>query len=321
MQAKGMLAAAYFESGIVDLARDNFEQVMATAPDVKVAMTLAEIERSEGNIDASVDWLQKAVELDPAGMPARQSLANVELKRGNTDTAAKLLRDLRKDYPNAPELNLLAGEVYLALGNYKDSIAAFDRALAVQPTEFLTLRRYAAGNQSGQDDAWRALAKWFADHPGHINAGLQLAQAYGEREWHDQSVATYEKVLKVDPGNVLALNNIAWAYLARGRDGDLKRGLDAASKAYNKMPQFAAVGDTYGWLLVKDGQHQRAVEILATAAAGTDVDPEISYHYAVALEAVGKDAEAAALLDRLLADDKSFDSRADAEALQRRLSP
>lgn len=316
-----MLAAAYKDARMYDRAIDNLERVMATAPDAGAAASLAEAYGFAGKPDAAARWLRKSVELEPTSFPARRALAALELQLGNTDAALNLINELRKEDPNAPDLDVLQGDALLASGDSRRGIAAYDRALARQPSELVVLKRYRAGALTGEENAWQVLKDWLEEHPGDIRVGLQLAQDYGRRGWHDETIKAYRAVLEADPNNIPALNNLAWAHIERGNEGDLKLGLFSASKAYGKQPQIAAIGDTYGWLLLQDGQSKRAVEILGKAASSADATPDILYHHAVALDTVGRDAEAASLLNRLLADQTPFDSREEAEALKKRLSP
>ncbi|MBT8130771.1 MAG: tetratricopeptide repeat protein, partial [Gammaproteobacteria bacterium] len=127
-------------------------------------------------------------------------------------------------------------------------------------------------------------------------------------------------MLENNPDNFVTQNNIAWSYMTRGNAGDLKKALDSAASAYQQRPDIAAIADTYGWILLQDGQNKKAVEILQPAAQGSKADPEILYHYAAALDANDRDSEALKIVNRALASDATFASRDDAEILQRRLS-
>ncbi|MDH3646455.1 MAG: PEP-CTERM system TPR-repeat protein PrsT [Gammaproteobacteria bacterium] len=320
MGRKG-LAQAYLQSGMNERAIEIYEQLMASEPSADIASTLAKIERRGGDLDAAVDWLGKAIELKPGDMQLGAILAGIEAQRGNTKLAVNLVRDLRKEFPDATELYALEGEVLLANKDYKRSTRAFDRAIEAEPSEALVLKRYASAKLAGDEDAWRGLESWFSRNPDDLRIGIQLAQAYSERDWNDESIDVYRTLLDADPDNFLALNNIAWVYVLRGSDGDLQLALKAASKAHELKPDIAAIADTYGWILLKDGQNDKALKLLVQAADGADTDPEIRYHLAAALGANDRNSEAISILDGLLAGDRTFESREDAEILRRRLSP
>ncbi|NNF67164.1 MAG: tetratricopeptide repeat protein [Gammaproteobacteria bacterium] len=314
------LAQAYMQAGKTDLAIQNYEQVMEMAPNADVASVLAMAHSSGGNYDVAASWLEKANMLKPGDMALQAALAGIEAKRGNIDTAVTKVRQLRRDFPDAEQLNALEGEILLAAKDYKGSIKALDRALESDPSAGLIVRRFNAGKGDGDEEAWRILENWYSKNPKDDLVGVQLAQEYSSREWHDEAIDVYQTMLKNNPDNFVTQNNIAWSYMTRGNAGDLKKALDSAASAYQRRPDIAAIADTYGWILLQDGQNKKALEILQPAAQGSKADPEILYHYAAALDANDRDSEALKIVNRALASDATFTSRDDAEILQRRLS-
>ncbi len=316
--AHAVLGQIFQESGLSERAIGHFEKSLELEPDAGVATVIGNLYRQSGEPDAAVPWLNRAMEIDPSNLQARMLLATVEFERGNLQRATGLADDLAEENPGNADILTLHGDILLQAGDYAGATEAFDAAASIRPGEIATIKRYEARRQASRDDAWRVLEDWFDDHPGHVRAGIMLAQDYTSREWHDEAVSAYRKVLSTDPTNVVALNNLAWVYLKRGDEGDLKRALNAAERAYRERPDNPSIADTYGWVLLQEDNVDQAMPLLRKAAQG-ESDPEIRYHFAVALESAGENAEAAAVLDRLLADGDAFDSRADAEALRRRL--
>ncbi|NNM20523.1 MAG: PEP-CTERM system TPR-repeat protein PrsT [Gammaproteobacteria bacterium] len=315
-----LLAKAYLSAGMTDKAIDNFEQVMVDMPNADVAATLAMAYAEEKNLDAAAKWLEEGISLEPDNMPIRVALARLELNRGNENAAATLMRELRKDFPDAAEPYVIEGEVLMAQGDYNGAIAAYDKAADISPSASAALRQYQAQRKAGRDEAYRSLEEWAEKEPGNMRVSLALGMDYSARDWNDEAVAAYRRVLEADPDNLIALNNLAWVYDARGGDQDAERALNAATRAYKQRPGVAAIADTYGWFLLRAGRGAEALEVLEKAAASGS-DPEINYHLAAALDDQGRTADAVALLDRVLADNAEFSSRAEAEVLRRRLSP
>ncbi|MFT5175673.1 MAG: Tfp pilus assembly protein PilF, partial [Gammaproteobacteria bacterium] len=131
-----------------------------------------------------------------------------------------------------------------------------------------------------------------------------------------QAVADYERVLETNPDNVLALNNLAWLYEARGDT----RALTMAKKAYDLLPERAEVADTYGWFLVKSGKVEQGLSLLDKALKGAPGNADIRYHQAAALHQAGESKRATALLDELLKDAADFAERSAAEKLLKQLN-
>ncbi|PTB82568.1 hypothetical protein C9933_01600, partial [Methylophaga nitratireducenticrescens] len=95
--------------------------------------------------------------------------------------------------------------------------------------------------------------------------------------------------------NAVALNNLAWLYYETGDN----RALDTARKAYELVPDSAAVADTYGWILFESGEHQQSLVVLEKAH---ELDPgsrEIAMHLVEAYRAAGRDDDARRILTKL----------------------
>jgi Tfp pilus assembly protein PilF len=75
------------------------------------------------------------------------------------------------------------------------------------------------------------------------------------------------------------------------------RALETARAAFELMPENTAVMDSYGWILLQDGQVEKSRELLANAAAKT-TNASTHYHYAMALVASGKPDQAKEILER-----------------------
>jgi Flp pilus assembly protein TadD len=103
-------------------------------------------------------------------------------------------------------------------------------------------------------------------------------------------VQEFETVLKRDPGNVVALNNLAWLKLQRGAITDA---LKLALRAYERNGQSPDIADTYGWALIQSGRVADALPVLSAAQAAAPTVPGIRYHLAVALAQSGSKPEAA----------------------------
>jgi cellulose synthase operon protein C len=72
---------------------------------------------------------------------------------------------------------------------------------------------------------------------------------------------------------------------------------------------------------VRNGENARGLTLLESAAAAPDAPLEMRYHLAVALKNAGRADEARRTLAALVATGRTFDGRADAEALLKALPP
>ena len=91
-------------------------------------------------------------------------------------------------------------------------------------------------------------------------------------------------------------------------------------RAHTVAPQNTAITDTLGWIMVQKGDATNGIKFLQQAAGASPNSPDIQYHYAAALDATGKKADATDLLKKTLASGKDFDGKKDAQALLDKLS-
>ncbi len=104
-----------------------------------------------------------------------------------------------------------------------------------------------------------------------------LAEIYHNSKQDDLSDKTYEKALAIDPDNVSVLNNYSYYLSVRGMKLDEAERMSKKSLTLN--PGEATYLDTYGWILYKKGDYekaktfiQRAIDLFGANADGTLYD-------------------------------------------------
>ncbi len=121
--------------------------------------------------------------------------------------------------------------------------------------------------------------------------------------YRDQAIAGYESLLDKWPTNSNILNNLA--YLLAGNQERLSEALAYAQKAWAAAPNNPVILDTYGYVLLKDGQYQRAVELLSAARQQYEqhqsrVPPQVFEHLGQAWEALGEKEKARQAFEQAL---------------------
>jgi len=116
--------------------------------------------------------------------------------------------------------------------------------------------------------------------PQNPQANLQLALTLDAAGMKRESLPLYEAVLKGDPENVLALNNLAYTYAEEGRD--LDQALTYAQRAKQKWPTNDDVTDTLGWVYIKKKLNDNAITIFKELTSRKPKNPQYHYHLGVA---------------------------------------
>jgi putative PEP-CTERM system TPR-repeat lipoprotein len=247
---------------------------------------------------------QPAAGVDPQHAAAMLGLAALAASRRDFAAAKDWLERL----PASPDRLRLEGQIAAAEGRFADSASAFSQAFSQQPSAELALAAYAVAKRANREKPDAELLAFSADHPSDPRVNFALGSIALEGQDDDAAIKRFDAVLEADPKNVAALNNLAWLYDQRGD----RRGLDLAKRAYDLEPGNPSVADTLGWIHVRAGRAVEALPLLEQAAAKSK-DPEIRYHWAVALADQGDGAKARGILQALLASNADFPSRRDAE--------
>jgi len=244
-------------------------------------------------------WLQALVAAEQ--WPAARDLVMAALSKTPTDGQALLL---------ATKIERTSGNFYAALAYIKE----FERLYPQDARGTLTKAdtQFAAGDAGAARATYVA---WLKTHPQDVTVLLALASMDDAQGSADAAIAGYEAALKLDAENPVALNNLAYALFQRG-DARAQSLAERAHRAAPETPQFL---DTLGWILLKTGSAQDALQHLRKASEAAPTDALIHYHYAAALAANDRKDEAIAVLDGVLSNDRMFSDRAAAETLRRQL--
>ena len=252
-----------------------------------------------------------------AGAPADQQLTEallveavlIEVAVRSPESAREGLERLRAASPAADALPFLEAEVLLLEERRAEAMAAYTR-LAAAGDRRSVLRLAALQQQSGELNAALALLDdWLRTNPDDDAAKLLRANAL-LRSDRAQAIAQYEAMAASE--NPVALNNLAWLYMEVGDE----RAVATAQRALALAPNNADIADTLGWILVQNGQAERAIGLIRRSSEEKPDDATVRYHLGVAYLDAGRTAAGRAALEEAIRLGP-FPEREDAE---RRLS-
>ena len=124
----------------------------------------------------------------------------------------------------------------------------------------------------------------------NINIMEDLANVYAELDKGDESVALYEKIIKLNPESPSIQNNYAFVL------SQLNRDLDKAMKMVNKAlkkEKSAAFCDTKAWILYRQKKYKQAENWIIKALDYDDVGADIYFHLGEIFKAMGDNEKAA----------------------------
>ncbi|MDC0204226.1 hypothetical protein OAJ65_00355 [Flavobacteriales bacterium] len=151
--------------------------------------------------------------------------------------------------------------------------------------------------------------KWFKNYDiaiSSLNIGIEfiidndklflefyssLADAYHATKQHNLSDSLYEKVLEIDPENVIVLNN--YSYYLSLRKANLNKAKEMSFKCNNIEIDNGTYQDTYAWVLYQMKEFKEARQwIIKALKNGSDKSAVVVEHYGDILYQLGEIDEA-----------------------------
>ncbi|HYT75768.1 MAG TPA: tetratricopeptide repeat protein, partial [Vicinamibacterales bacterium] len=174
--------------------------------------------------------------------------------------------------------------------------------------------RRAKGDTSG---AVAALEEATAADSTLKDAFRVLGMLYEEEHQYDKARGAYERTLKNNPNDFVALNNLAYAIAVR--DHKPADALPLAEHAYTLARGAAMIADTLGWIKHLLGDDAAALPLLEAAAKGSPANADVQLHVAVVYAVAGRLQDAAKALQAAKAADPAVEQREEYQTVRKRI--
>jgi len=202
-----------------------------------------------GDLEMARRKFRKAVEIDPNRPPIWQQIVTIDSQLSDFQAMKADSQEAMELFPQLPIFYLFNGIALIQSENYDDAIETLN-----------------TGKNLVVDDN-QILAQFYSS----------LGDAFHSSEEHSKSDNAYEMALKLEPKNVIVLNNYAYYLSIRGIE--LDKAEKMAKKANDLSPNVASFQDTYGWVLFKKENYQNALFWVNEALKnGGDEDPVVYEH-------------------------------------------
>jgi tetratricopeptide (TPR) repeat protein len=224
-------------------------QTLLQANDPRGLPGLLEAKVQEGHWDQAIEFVDGLLKKSPDRPEYRAALATIYARAGKNTESAVQYQTLIDKNPKSPDLYLRLGESKVRLGDFAGAIAAFLKA--------------------------RELA------PDDVAARLDLGLVYDHTGRYEEARKLYEEVVKLQPDNGTALNNLA--YLKADEGVDLDQALAYAQRAQQKMPNDLNVIDTLGLIYLKKNLTDDGLRMLQDLVNRKPENATYHLHLALAL--------------------------------------
>lgn len=231
---------------------------------------------SEQNWEQVDLLLEEAIGLNPENIQLFLLKVRIEANRNGLDSALTMLDNVAADFGEPRNLVLLRSGLLRSQSGVEAGYRYLKSQFEQSSDYGLMPDMLAMARQADLAEAQVLAADWTTAQPENPLAWQTRADIALTQGNESRASSHYREVLSIQPGNVLALNNLAWTL----RDVDPEQAVALAQRANELAPDNAAILDTYGWVLHLAGQHQLALDTLNKALELDPGNPEIEEHLA-----------------------------------------
>ena len=291
----------------------SFSRVVALQPRSEPGqLALVEAQIAGRDLSAASRTLQRALEQTPHALPLLRQAIDLAMLQKQPQRALVLARGVQAQRPSEAAGFLLEGEVELAGRHWDAAVAVLRKAVARSDPGHAPERLHQALRVGGKPDEADAFAlTWARDHVQDAMFRFYLGDLALAAKDFAAAQRHYESVLALQPGQALALNNVAWLLMQQKRPG----ALDFAERAVKAAPDRPALLDTLAMVHAAEGRADKAIALQKRALQLLPADPLLRLNLARFLLQAGEKREAKAELDRLDQLGDRFNRRDEVQAM------
>ena len=257
------MAIINFRLDHLDAAWSDFQDVLASGQFTMDALYyLGRISDRRSELDQAVRLYSRVQRGNNAVMSQRRASA-IMAQQGKEDEALEHLRQFGTDNPTyAVDMVEAEAQLLASMERYPDALAAYDRVIEYRPES--------------------------------ETAALGRAEILLRMDRLDDAIAEYRQCVKRWPDSSMSLN--ALGYTLADRTEKYAEAKKLIKKALKLDPESAAIIDSYGWVLYRLGENERALEELQKAYTIIK-DAEVASHIVEVLGSLERLEEALQVLE------------------------
>ena len=311
------LGEVQLQSGEVNQAVTTFAKVSEIAPNsAQPLMRLADAQMQAGSKDSARDTLRKALSVKPDLIEAQRALAGMAASKGDFEGALDIAHTMQKQRPKESAGFTLEGDVEANRHDWDKAAAAYRAGLKLAPSTDLAVKLHSVLLASGADAQARSFeSSWRKDHGDDSTFVFHVGDAALARKDYAAAESAYTAVLKVQPSNAAAYNNLAWVASQQNQPGALAY----AEKANELAPNQPPFMDTLATVLAAGGQLDKALALQKKVVAAAPANDGFRLDLAKLYLKAGNKADARTELDRLAALGPKFPGQAEVISLRKDL--
>jgi len=282
-----LLAAQHDDAAISEL--EDLARQPESAP---VALRLLGlIEYQDDKLDAAGKRFTELLTTGKFINDAFYYLGLIAERRGDLARALRLFAQAQNG-DNAVAALLRACSILQAHGAAAEAQQLLEHLIEDEPErapEIVAARARIYSESGDSQHAMEVLNRGILQYPDSVDIRYAKASAYEDQGHIDAALRELKEILKSRPDDPAALN--AYGYTLADHNRELGHAQALIELAYASAPKNAAILDSLGWVLYRQGQDERALPYLSAAYAG-DRSADIAAHLGEVSWQLGRHAEA-----------------------------
>ena len=239
--------------------------------------------QTEQDADAAAEYLRRAYELAPKEYWYNHHVLLLKSNdKKKQQQAIKQLENLAKTDLKNEELHTMLQKAYIVLKQYRLALIVQDNLDSINGYNAMSaMQRYRLNAMlKNNKQAIKEIERYLEIDPDNYQFQVFRMQLYEQtHQPPEKMIPAYEAILRMDPRNILVMNNLAWNLCLIGKD--LMRAEELSRITIMREPTNPIYLDTYGWIMYRLGHCESALFYLKRAIehSGEKIDKEILTHY------------------------------------------
>ncbi len=229
------LAQAHIQKGDLQDARQELQTALRYKPDYQTALTsLAKLDSATGRIDQALAESRRVASGNPQDTESMLLYCQSLLRKGDFQTAEKVLKAVLARTPGSAEAHQLSGVVYLSHQNLAGARQEFRQAWDLQPQSKSLLESVVLGYFVAKqpEEAVAFLQNEIKSHPREALLYQELGQVFLSEKNRAAAIPVLQTALSLAPGETTATVILADSYAGENRGDEAGRLLSAATRQH-----------------------------------------------------------------------------------------
>jgi cellulose synthase operon protein C len=241
---------------------------------------------------------------------------SIDAATGDVPAALDIARTVQRQRPTEAVGFALEGDLAASRHDWDKAVAAYRTGLKQVPSAVLAVKLDSALLASGASgEAGKFEASWRQAHSSDATFLFYIGDNALARKDYAAAESAYSAVLKLQPANAAAFNNLAWVTSLQNEPGALAY----AQKANELAPNQPAFMDTLASVLGAAGQMDKALALQKQVVALMPANDGFKLDLAKLYLKAGNKADARIELDKLAALGTRFPGQAEVVSLRKDL--